>query len=136
MIFRTMQGVVLGLTLLGGFGAALISVGHHDSNDTTQTSSPPASNADPLVTTLLEVNDIIPKDNSTQNITVLTNSTAEHSESYDKLYERAIQHYLDNEWHQCAGLMKQAIGDYHWHHDTLLRCVWGGGGEREILNVF
>lgn len=42
-----------------------------------------------------------------------------HAETYDSLYQRAVKHYLDEEWHQCAGYSQMAIKDYHWYTNTL-----------------
>ena len=47
--------------------------------------------------------------------------TPAHSQTYDRLYEQGIQHYLENEWHQCVAYLQSAIQDYHWYHDVLVR---------------
>lgn len=45
-----------------------------------------------------------------------------HAETYDTLYQKAVKHYLDEEWHECAGYSQMAIADYHWYTNTLTAC--------------
>ena len=53
----------------------------------------------------------------------LANATsADPTQTYDILYNDAVNAYLDENWDGCVRLMNEAIEDYHFHIDTLVGC--------------
>jgi len=51
-----------------------------------------------------------------------TATSADPSRSYDILYNKAVEAYLDENWEQCIASMNEAIEDYHFYNDAQIGC--------------
>lgn len=49
-------------------------------------------------------------------------TSADPSLSYDILYAKGVEAYLDEDWEQCITLMNEAIEDYHFYIDAQVGC--------------
>ncbi|KAK3863987.1 hypothetical protein Pcinc_030286 [Petrolisthes cinctipes] len=41
---------------------------------------------------------------------------------YDFLYKEGVTAYLDNNWEECMKLFEEAVQDWHWWENNLIRC--------------
>ena len=44
------------------------------------------------------------------------------AQSYDILYDQAVEAYLEEDWDKCVRLMNEAIEDYHFYVDSQVGC--------------
>lgn len=49
-------------------------------------------------------------------------TSADPSRSYDILYTKAVEAYLDENWEQCVTSMNEALEDYHFYIDAQVGC--------------
>lgn len=64
-----------------------------------------------------------------------TATSADPSRSYDILYNKAVEAYLDENWEQCIASMNEAIEDYHFYNDAQIGCRLSckkPSGEKEV----
>lgn len=40
---------------------------------------------------------------------------------YDFLYKEGVTAYLDNNWEKCMKFFEEALQDWHWWHNNLIR---------------
>lgn len=49
-------------------------------------------------------------------------TSADPSQSYDILYNQAVEAYLDENWDVCVAKMNEAIEDWHFYQDAVVGC--------------
>lgn len=46
-----------------------------------------------------------------------------HHRPYDFLYNEGVAGYLENDWEKCLKFLEEALQDWHWWEDNLIRFV-------------
>lgn len=72
---------------------------------------------------LLHVGRIAAADPDTVDVNVDEEVDLTHHRPYDFLYKEGVTAYLDNDWETCLKYLEEALQDWHWWHNNLVRLV-------------